>query len=73
MKPPTACFYLNNKHYFFPPPVDPKDAPDEPGTPFWCLKTHDAIGPDGAEVGEHCCRPERPCFRPEVELPEVQP
>jgi hypothetical protein len=68
MKPPTACHYLCNKHYFFPPPVDPADEPDELTTPFWCQKTHDAVGPDGGDVGDRCCGPDRPCFKREVDV-----
>jgi hypothetical protein len=72
MKPPTACYYLFNKVYAYPAPADPREAAAElarpKGTPFRCLKTSEAFGPDGAKLGEDCCTPDRACYRPEVEL-----
>jgi hypothetical protein len=72
MKPESACYFLQNKAYFFPPP-DLQDAevstePEPLATPFWCLKTHDAVGPDGLEACDEACGPDRPCYKPEVQL-----
>ena len=68
MKPSHACWYLNNKTWFYAPAVDPRDEPTELSTPYWCLRTHDAIGPDGIEATMDCCGPDRPCYKPELEL-----
>ena len=70
MKPPTACYWLDNKQYHFPPPADGRvREAREPVTPFMCLKTHEAFGPDGGEACEGCCSSsERACYKPEVEL-----
>jgi len=72
-KPPSACHWLQNKAYFFPPPVDAQGrdlSGDEVtlSTPFWCLKTHGAIGPDGDTVCDRSCVRGRECYRPDVEL-----
>jgi hypothetical protein len=67
-KPPTACRYLNNKAFALPLPMEEEGEPRPFATPFWCLETHDAVGPDGGEVSDRSCGPDRPCFRPEVEL-----
>ena len=70
MKPPDACRYLQNKAYFIPP-APAGETVDEPrplSTPFWCLKTHDPVGPDGGEVDAECCGPGRSCYKAEVEL-----
>jgi len=69
MKPEHACYYLGNKAYFFPPPAENRaDDPAGPTTPFWCLRTHDATGPDGKHVDDVCCGPDRRCYQPEVQL-----
>jgi len=70
MKPLDACHFLDNKAYFFPPPVHEDDdaEPQSPSTPFTCLKTHQSVGPDGEFVSDECCGPDRPCYRPEVSL-----
>ena len=69
MKPPNACRFLNNKAYFFAPVEnDPEVEPRPLSTPFWCLKTHEPIGPDGDEASDDRCGPHRDCYRPEVEL-----
>jgi hypothetical protein len=71
MKPPTACYWLDNKDYYFPPPADgrPRERKGPPATPFMCLRTHEAFGPDGGEASETCCSgPNRPCYKPEVDL-----
>ena len=71
MKPPDACYYLSNKAYFFSPPEAMKETEVDPqplSTPFWCLKTHEALGPDGEEACDELCGRDRPCYQPEVEL-----
>ena len=83
MKPPDACYHLCNKAYFFTAPEAFKDKPVlkhsngtgdqdvEPqplSTPFWCLKTHEALGPDGEEARDDLCDATRSCYRPEVTL-----
>ena len=81
MKPPDACYFLCNKAYFFTPPEAFSDKPvlkdsgnaddTEPqplSTPFWCLKTHEALGPDGDEARDDLCDAGRTCYRPEVGL-----
>ena len=69
MKPPTACYYIENKSYFLPPPADGFEAPDEPlTTPSWCVQTQEPIGPDGECVGAELCTSKRSCFKPEVDL-----
>ena len=69
MKPPNACYYLENKAYFFPPLGRKSDEEPEPlSTPFTCLKTHEQIGPDGEEACDELCGRHRTCYRPEVEL-----
>ena len=66
MKPLSACRHLQNKAYFCD--AEPKEHVDDFATPFWCLESHDAVGPDGEAVDSECCGPDRPCFKPEVEL-----
>jgi hypothetical protein len=65
MKPPHACYYLENKGFHCG--FDPKKG-EPPRTPCWCLKTHHAMGPDGREVSYAACGPGRACYRPEVQL-----
>jgi len=67
MKPLDACYYLENKAYFMPP-AETKDQ-ELPETPFTCLKTHEAFGPDGdLACEETCCEAHRACYKPEVEI-----
>lgn len=69
MKPPDACFYIQNKSYFLPPPADGfPDGGEELATPCWCLRTQEPVGPDGKRVAADACRKGRACYRPEVEL-----
>ena len=73
MKPPTACHWLENKAWFFPPlapgaEVDGQEDPELKSTPFWCNKTQDAFGPDGDSACPEDCTTKRSCFRPEVDL-----
>ena len=69
MKPIDACHFLNNKAYFFPPPVHDDGEDERPhSTPFTCIKTHEPIGPDGESVSDECCGPDRPCYRPELRI-----
>ena len=70
MKLPSACSFLQNKAFFFPPPVDvdPADLPLPLSTPCWCLRTHDPVGPDGGDVCEESCVSPRACYVPEVDL-----
>ena len=73
MKPPAACYHLVNKAFYFPPPMHVPLG--EEGiyrealtTPFTCLRTHEPIGPDGADVSLEDCACERPCYQPEVDI-----
>jgi len=69
VKPPQACYYLENKSYFLNPPAEGFEDPDEPlHTGSWCLRTHEAFGPDGEGVCPESCSAKRECYRPEVEL-----
>tara|TARA_B100000965_G_scaffold135184_1_gene112519 strand:+ start:44 stop:259 length:216 start_codon:yes stop_codon:yes gene_type:complete len=69
MKPPHACYYLENKSYFIPPPAGGFEDPEEPlGTGSWCLRTHEAVGPDGHDACPGECNRERACYQPEVDL-----
>ena len=71
MKPPDACRFLHNKAWFYPPPAEPPppDAePEDRATPFWCLLTHEPVGPDGGDVDQDCCGPTRRCYKVNVEL-----
>ena len=83
MKPDSACYFLENKAYFFPPAEHSEGSERSEGTegtkeedgmptadtlPFTCLKTHEAFGPDGDEACEETCGPHRSCYKPEVEL-----
>lgn len=70
MKPPDACRFLENKTWFLgPAPAGGEPEGTQPlSTPFWCLKTHEPIGPDGDLVDDVCCNGERPCFKAQVEL-----
>lgn len=67
MKPLTTCRWLENKG-FVVGHAEGSDDPDDYATPCWCLKTHDAIGPDGdgADLGE--CVRGRECFEPELDI-----
>ena len=67
MKPLTACQFMENKAYYFPP-IAGETEPDIPTTPSWCLRTHDAVGPDGGDVCDDACAAGRECYAPEVEL-----
>ena len=71
MKPLDACKHIQNKSFFFEPL--PEGSPElelheELSTPCWCLKTHEAYGPDGGEVWLNVCTRARSCFEPEVEI-----
>ena len=68
MKPPESCYYLENKSYFINPPAQGFDPEETLDTPCWCLRTHEATGPDGDQVCPETCAPPRACYRPEVEL-----
>ena len=73
MRPLSACRYLQNKSFFLAPlpegsPELEADRDQELSTPCWCLKTHEAVGPDGDEVWITVCLRGRPCFEPEVEI-----
>ena len=71
MKPIDACRHLQNKAFFFAPL--PEGSPEhalheELSTPCWCLKTHEAIGPDEGDVWIESCKRGRKCYEAEVEL-----
>jgi len=68
MKPHNACRWLNNKAFFCDPPQSDKKRPEDYLTPFWCGKTHNPVGPDGAGVDLECCGPDRTCFRREADI-----
>ncbi len=69
MKPPQACYFLSHKTYFYPAAARPEEEPQHRTTPFWCLRTHDAIGPDGKHCDESLCKgTDRPCYEPEIQL-----
>ena len=71
MKPLDACRHIQNKAFFFDPLPEGSpelDHPEELRTPCWCLKTHEAFGPDGDDVWLNVCVRGRPCFEPEVEI-----
>ena len=67
-KPPDACFYLGNKAWFMPPPVEAPEVPEALSTPFWCARTHEAFGPDGEIACEETCNRARECYKPEIEI-----
>ena len=71
MKPPTACHFIENKAFFFPPPVEAGDEPHPLSTPCWCLRTHEATGPDGDAVDVDICVKGRSCYEPEVDLEDI--
>jgi len=71
MKPIDACRHIQNKSFFFDPL--PEGSPEleqhrELSTPCWCLRTHEAFGPDAGEVWLNVCVKGRACFEPEVEI-----
>ncbi len=71
MKPPTACYFIENKAFFFPPPLEEGDEPQPLSTPCWCLRTHEATGPDGDAVDVDICVKGRSCYKPEVDLDSI--
>ncbi len=68
MRPLTACKHLQNKAFFFPPPVEGYDEELGLRTPCWCIRTHQPVGPDGGEASLERCDKSRTCFQPAVQL-----
>ena len=67
-KPPDSCYFLQNKAWFMHPPTDPPEGPVVLATPCWCLKTHEAIGPDGELACPDECTGAREGYRQEAAL-----
>ncbi len=69
MKPPTACYWLMNKAFAFPPPPEGYSLPPDPlTTTCWCLQSMEAFGSDGGEASLEACNRTRDCYKPEVDL-----
>lgn len=69
MKPLDSCRHIQNKAFFFPPPVEGYDEMRTLATPCWCIRSHEPVGPDGGEVSLERCDRKRPCYEPYVDLP----
>jgi len=57
------CAALRSKKYYFleKPPQTPADILDGSNR-CWCLRTMQAMGPDGEQVEPEGCNESRPCF-----------
>jgi hypothetical protein len=58
-----TCRCLRSKEMF----IDVEPTPNIPSMGsgiFWCLHTHNPLGPDGAVAEPTACKPGRGCFDP---------
>lgn len=59
IKAPCQCMRSKEMYY---EPAGAEDDEFSSGA-FWCMKTHEAFGPDGQPVGKNECGPGRSCYR----------
>ncbi len=65
----VRCVWLRTKKSYFPLPQAGDEANPVPTACWWCLKTNEALGPDGASSGSGACdTPGRACYEGPVRL-----
>ncbi len=65
----VRCVWLRTKKSYFPLPQAGETANDVPTACWWCLKTNEALGPDGSVAGPVACDTGgRACFEGPVRL-----
>jgi len=57
----AACRWLRSKEMFINVPPDPTVPAGGSGI-FWCVHTHNCLGPDGKVAEPESCTPGRGCF-----------
>lgn len=63
----TRCVHLCTKEQFIGIPSEHEQAFEADEPIFWCDKTSEPLGPDGASAcGNACGGPGRPCYEPPV-------
>jgi hypothetical protein len=61
--PDTRCRKLRTKSMYIESEPDPS-VPSMASGLFWCLHTHNCLGPDGKAVGVEDCAETRGCYEP---------
>jgi hypothetical protein len=65
----VRCVWLRTKKSYFPLPQAGDEANPVPTACWWCLKTNEALGPDGSSSGPGVCdTPGRACYAGPVRL-----
>jgi len=61
----TRCVHLKTKASFFPMPREDEEASPFESAIWWCGRTCEALGPDGAAAhASPCGAPGRRCYEP---------
>jgi hypothetical protein len=58
---PPACRCLRSKEMFIDAEPDPR-IPSMSSGIFWCIHTHNCLGPDGQAAEPAGCKPGRGCY-----------
>ena len=59
---PSFCRHLKSKDLYLNVPFHPSGFEESEGTPCWCNKTQQCLGPDGDLVDRTACRAGRDCY-----------
>jgi hypothetical protein len=59
---PSFCRNLRSKDLYLNLGFHPSGFEESSGTPCWCMKTQQVMGPDGDIVQKTTCMPERSCY-----------
>lgn len=59
---PSFCRHLRSKDLYLNLPFHPSGLEESEGTPCWCMKTQQMMGPDGDLVNRADCMPGRSCY-----------
>ena len=63
---PAFCKHLRSKDLYMNLPFHPSGMETSDGTPCWCQKTQQVMGPDGDLVDRTACGKERSCYEADV-------
>ena len=59
---PPFCRHLRSKDLYLNRTFPPSGLEESEGTPCWCMKTQQNLGPDGDLVDRTACMPDRTCY-----------